>query len=158
MAGMNSATLTIPVSLIRLRNPQTKAAHDNPGVDARRGSCGILIRAPHQQASHSTRKEQMRYFIDTHDKTKGSFPTQTLSPQQFVDQFDALERAAEEFHVIGHAAHVNLQEGKAFCLMAGPNEESIRRAHEAVNLPYDSITEVQRVTGLDLRVMSPAED
>ena len=94
----------------------------------------------------------MKYFIDTHDKSKGSFPNQPLSPQQFVAQFNALERAAEEFHVTGHAAHVNLEEGKAFCLMAGPDEESIRKAHEAVNLPYDSITEIQRVTGLDLRV------
>ena len=35
--------------------------------------------------------------------------------------------------------------------MSGPNEEAIRRAHAAINLPYDSITEVRRVTGADLR-------
>lgn len=93
----------------------------------------------------------MKYFMDTHDKTKGSFPTQTLSEQNFFDQFDALDRAAEEFHVVGHAAHVNLAEGKAFCLMSGPDEESIRKAHAAINLPYDSITEIRRVTGADLR-------
>lgn len=93
----------------------------------------------------------MKYFIDTHDKAKGTFPMQVLSEQQFFDQFDALERAAEEFYVVGHAAHVNLEEGKAFCLMSGPDKESIRRAHEAVNLPYDSITEIRRVTGADLR-------
>jgi uncharacterized protein DUF4242 len=100
----------------------------------------------------------MKYFIDTHDKQKGSFPAQTLSEQEFVAQFDALEMAAEEFHVVGHAAHVNLAEGKAFCLMSGPDEESIRRAHAAVNLPYDSITEIKRVTGADLRVMVPQRD
>lgn len=94
----------------------------------------------------------MKYFIDTHDKTKGSFPTQVLTEEQFFEQFDALERAAEEFHVIGHAAHVNLEEGKAFCFMSGPDEESIRRSHAAINLPYDSITEVRRVTGADMRV------
>ena len=80
---------------------------------------------------------------------------QTLNEQQFVEQFDALEKAAEEFHVVGHAAHVNLEEGKAFCLMSGPDEESIRKAHAAVNLPYDSITEIKRVTGADLRVKLP---
>jgi hypothetical protein len=97
----------------------------------------------------------MKYFIDTHDKQKGSFPMQTLNERQFVQQFDALEKAAEEFHVVGHAAHVNLEEGKAFCLMSGPDEESIRKAHAAVNLPYDSITEIKRVTGADLRVKLP---
>jgi hypothetical protein len=97
----------------------------------------------------------MKHFIDTHDKQKGSFPMQTLNERQFVQQFDALEEAAEEFHVVGHAAHVNLEEGKAFCLMSGPDEESIRKAHAAVNLPYDSITEIKRVTGADLRVKLP---
>jgi hypothetical protein len=46
---------------------------------------------------------------------------------------------------------VNLAEGKAFCFMSGPDEEAIRKAHEAIDLPYDSITEVRRVTGADLR-------
>jgi len=93
----------------------------------------------------------MKYFIDTHDKTKGSFPAQILSEEQFFEQFAALEKAAEEFSVFGHAAHVNLEEGKAFCFMSGPDQESIRKAHAAIALPYDSITEVRRVTGADLR-------
>ena len=94
----------------------------------------------------------MKYFIDTHDSAKGSFPKEVLTEQQFMDQFDALEKAAEHFHVVGHAAHVNLHEGKAFCLMSGPDEESIRKAHAAIDLPFDSITEVKRVTGVDLRI------
>lgn len=98
----------------------------------------------------------MKYFIDTHDKAKGSFPTEILTEQQFIDQFEALERAGEQLRVIGHAAHVNLQDGKAFCLMSGPDEESIRQAHAAIDLPYDSITEVKRVTGVDLRIPSSA--
>ena len=36
--------------------------------------------------------------------------------------------------------------------MSGPDEESIRKAHAAINLPYDSITEVRRVTGADMRI------
>lgn len=94
----------------------------------------------------------MKYFIDTHDKAKGSFPAQVLTEEQFLTQFDSLEKAGEEFRVIGHAAHVNLGEGKAFCFMSGPDEESIRKTHAAINLPYDSITEVKRVTGADMRV------
>jgi hypothetical protein len=98
------------------------------------------------------KEQEMKYFIDTHDKRKGTFPPETVSEQDFIDQFDALEKAADQFHVIGHAAHVNLEEGKAFCLMSGPDEESIRNAHAAINLPYDSITEIKRVTGADLRI------
>lgn len=93
----------------------------------------------------------MKYFIDTHDKSKGSFPTQVLTEEQFFAQFDELEKAASQFQAVGHAAHVNLTEGKAFCFMSGPDEEAIRRAHAAIELPYDSITEVKRVTGADMR-------
>lgn|SRR5512144_960805 len=93
----------------------------------------------------------MKYFMDTHDKTKGSFPQGELTEQQFFDQFDGLEQAAVQFGVAAHAAHVNLKQGKAFCFMSGPDEEAIRLAHAAVQLPYDSITEVRRVTGADLR-------
>ena len=99
----------------------------------------------------------MKYFIDTHDKTKNSFPLEELSEEQFFDQFATLEEAAKEFGVFGHAAHVNLQEGKAFCFMSGPDEEAIYKAHAAINLPYDSITEVRRVTGADMRPPRRAE-
>lgn len=93
----------------------------------------------------------MKYFIDTHDKTKGSFPQEELTEADFFAQFDALEEAAAQFGVGAHAAHVNLKEGKAFCFMSGPDEEAVRKAHEAIHLPFDSITEVKRVTGADLR-------
>jgi len=69
----------------------------------------------------------MKYFIDTHDKNKGSFPKQELTEQQFFDQFAALEQAAEQFGVFGHAAHVNLKDGKAFCFMSGPDEDAHMR-------------------------------
>jgi len=98
----------------------------------------------------------MKYFIDTHDKTKGSFPVGALTEKQFLVQFDELEKAAPNFDAFAHAAHVNLKEGKAFCLMCGPDEESIRKAHEAVQLRYDSITEVKRVTGADMRLNASA--
>ena len=93
----------------------------------------------------------MKYFIDTHDKTKGSFPQGQLTEAEFFAKFDALEQAAPRFSVAAHAAHVNLKEGKAFCFMSGPDEDAVRKAHEAVHLSFDSITEVKRVTGADLR-------
>src|SRR5262245_66175630 len=99
----------------------------------------------------------MKYFIDTHDKSKGSFPAQELTEEEFTAQFDALDVAAVKYGAFGHAAHVNLKEGKAFCFMSGPDEESIRKAHAAINLPFDSITEIRRVTGADMRAPQPAE-
>ena len=93
----------------------------------------------------------MKYFIDTHDKKKGSFPQEQLSEAEFFAKFDALEEAAPRFGVGAHAAHVNLKEGKAFCFMSGADAEAVRKAHEAVRLPFDSITEIRRVTGADLR-------
>ena len=98
----------------------------------------------------------MKYFIDTHDRTKGSFPQGELTEAEFFAQFDALEEAAPRFGVGAHAAHVNLKEGKAFCFMSGADEEAVRKAHEAINLPFDSITEVKRVTGADLRYPAAA--
>jgi hypothetical protein len=93
----------------------------------------------------------MKYLIDTHDKTKGSFPQGQLTEAEFFAMFDALEEAAPRFGVGAHAAHVNLNEGRAFCFMSGPDQEAVRQAHEAVHLPFDTITEVKRVTGTDLR-------
>src|SRR5215467_1754454 len=94
----------------------------------------------------------MKYFIDTHDKTKGSFPEQELTEEEFFANFDSLDEAAIQFGAFGHAAHVNLKDGRAFCFVSGPDEESICKAHAAINFPYDSITEVRRVTGADMRV------
>jgi len=93
----------------------------------------------------------MKYFIDTHDRNKGSFPPGQLTEAEFFAKFDELEEAAPKFGVGARAAHVNLNEGKAFCFMSGPDQEAVRKAHEAVHLPFDSITEVKRVTGADLR-------
>lgn len=93
----------------------------------------------------------MKYFMDTHDKTKGSFPAVELTEEQFLAQFDALGEAGAELGVFAHAAHVNLAEGRTFCFMSGPDEAAIRTAHAAIDFPFDSITEVRRVTGADMR-------
>jgi hypothetical protein len=83
----------------------------------------------------SRTEDEMKYFMNTHDKAKGSFPQQELTEEQFFAQFASLEEAAAPLGVFGHAAHVNLKEGKAFCFMSGPDEESVRKAHEASAFP-----------------------
>src|SRR5262245_66551465 len=92
----------------------------------------------------------MKYFMDTHDKTKGSFPVEELTEEQFLARFDALEAAGHELDVFAHAAHVSLPDGKAFCFMSGPDEDAIRKAHAAINFPFDSITALRRVSGADI--------
>ena len=96
----------------------------------------------------------MKYFIDTHDRTKGSFPAQELSAAEFLAIYGGFEKACEEEGGADLGAHVNLKEGKAYCFTKGPDQESIRRAHEKLHFPFDSITEVRRVTGVDLRTSS----
>jgi hypothetical protein len=49
----------------------------------------------------------MKYFIDTHDKAKGSFPQEQLTEAEFCAQFDALEQIAPKSGVGARAAHVN---------------------------------------------------
>ena len=34
----------------------------------------------------------VKYFMDTHDKTKGSFPAEELTEEQFFAQLDAVLR------------------------------------------------------------------
>ncbi len=93
----------------------------------------------------------MKYFMDTHDRTKGSFPAAEVTEEEFIRIYADFEKACEEEGGADMGAHVNVEEGKAFCFTKGPNAEAIRRAHEKLNFPFDSITEVRRVTGADLR-------
>ena len=93
----------------------------------------------------------MKYFMDTHDRTKGSWPRAEISEAEFIRVYDEFIAAveAEGGHDLG--AYVNVPAGRAFCFTHGPDEDAIRRAHEKLDFPYDSITEVRRVTGVDLR-------
>lgn len=93
----------------------------------------------------------MKYFIDTHDKTKGSFPAEAVTREDFIKIYGGFDEACVAAGGFAQGAHVNLEEGKAYCFTAAQDVESIAEAHAAINLPYDSITTVERVTGIDLR-------
>ena len=97
----------------------------------------------------------MKYFIDTHDITKGSWPKDGVSEAEFIEIYAEFEKALEDVGGADLGAHVNVSEGQAFCFIKGENEVAIRRAHEKLHFPYDSITEVRRVTGVDLRLAEP---
>lgn len=93
----------------------------------------------------------MKYFIDTHERGKGSWPNADVSEAEFVRIYDEFGKAVAEQGGHDLGAHVNVRAGRAFCFTYGPDVDAIRRAHEKMNFPYDSITEVRRVTGVDLR-------
>jgi Protein of unknown function (DUF4242) len=93
----------------------------------------------------------VKYFIDTHDRTKGSFPAEEVTQEQFVAMYQAFEQALQVQGGFATGAHLNLADGKAYCLTAAASEEAVFTAHQNVGLPYDSITHVHRVTGMDLR-------
>ena len=96
----------------------------------------------------------MKYFIDTHDRTKGSWPRE-VTAAEFIEIYSGFEEACEEVGGADLGAHVNIAESKAYCFTKGPDAEAIRRAHEKIGFPFDSITEVRRVTGVDLRPEYP---
>ena len=93
----------------------------------------------------------VKYFMDTHDRVKGSWPKEDISETEFLSIYDEFGKAVAEQGGHDLGAHVNVKAGRAFCFTYGPDENAIRRAHEKLNFPYDSITEVRRVTGVDLR-------
>ncbi|QOX77464.1 DUF4242 domain-containing protein [Trichlorobacter lovleyi] len=87
----------------------------------------------------------MRFFMDTHDKTRNTFP-QKLTPQDFEGFFAKYEAACYAEGVIPVRLHVGYGEGRAFCLNMAPDAEAVKRAHDKVGLPFDSITEVNMAT------------
>jgi hypothetical protein len=89
--------------------------------------------------------QAMRYFLDTHDRSRGTFPAQ-LSPEEFEVFFAQYETACQAEGDIPLRTHVGFAEGRAFCLNLAPDVDAVRRAHERVGLPFDEITEITTAT------------
>lgn len=93
--------------------------------------------------------EKLKLYMDTHDRRNGTFP-EDLTPEQFSEFYSKFQEACDREGVVQLRAHVGLGEGRAFCFSLAPSAEAVRRAHEAVGLPFDTITEVQVVTPGDM--------
>lgn len=87
----------------------------------------------------------MRFFLDTHDRTNKTFPAK-LTREEFEIFFAKYEKACYDEGVVPVRLHVGYDEGRAFCFTMAPDAESVKRAHEKVGLPFDSITEVTTAT------------
>ena len=93
--------------------------------------------------------QQMRYFIDTHDKQNGTFPPD-ITPEALAEFYKQYANACKEEGVISVNIHTGLEEGRAYCLNIAPNMEAVRKVHEKVGLPYDTITEVKSISSGDI--------
>jgi hypothetical protein len=89
--------------------------------------------------------QPMRFFIDTHDRSRNTFPG-ALSAEQFESFYASYEQACYSEGVVPLRLHVGLEEGRAFCLNMAPDAEAVKRVHDRVGLPFDSITEVTTAT------------
>jgi hypothetical protein len=90
----------------------------------------------------------MRYFLDTHDRNHNTFPAK-ITVAEFEGFFAQYEQACQAEGVVPIRLHVGYEEGRAFCLNMAPNAEAVKRAHERVGLPFDTITEVTMASPAD---------
>lgn len=100
--------------------------------------------------------QRLKFFIDTHDKAQKSFPDQ-LSREQFEGFMVAFEEACRAEGVFLVRSHVGLEAGRAFCLTMAPDALAVKRAHERMGLPFDSITEIETASPSDTFFMRQAE-
>lgn len=96
----------------------------------------------------------MKMFIDTHDRDNGTFPA-SISEEEFAGFYGKYLDACREEGVISLRVHAGLGEGRAFCVNLAKDAEAVRRAHERVGLPFDTITEVSEASPFEL--LAPAE-
>lgn len=98
-------------------------------------------------------KGKMKFFIDTHDKEKGTFP-ERITPKQMEGFYKKYEVACEEEGVVSLRIHVGFEDGKAYCFNMAPSAKAVENVHTKVGLPFDSITEVSTITPADLALLS----
>lgn len=87
----------------------------------------------------------LRLFLDTHDVEKGSFP-ENLPAEKLPGFLQSYEDACTAEGVISLQVNLGQDAKRAFCMTLAPDAEAVRRVHERVGLPFDSITEVRTVT------------
>ncbi|WP_428026482.1 DUF4242 domain-containing protein [Arcobacter sp.] len=90
----------------------------------------------------------MKYFMDTHDSKNGTFP-EGISQSDLDAFYQAYAKACLEEGVVSIKTHVANDEGKAYCFNMAKDKEAVFRVHEKVDLPYDTIVEVDSIYPLE---------
>ncbi|MEH0021930.1 MAG: DUF4242 domain-containing protein [Desulfobacter sp.] len=96
----------------------------------------------------------LKFYLDTHDRDNESFPP-NLTPLEFEKFYAAYKDACYAEGVIPVRLHVGYQDGRAFCLTMAPDADAVKRAHDRVGLPYDTITEVAMASPGDTFFRAP---
>jgi hypothetical protein len=96
--------------------------------------------------------DQLKFFIDTHDKNSETFPA-GITPTQMESFYKKYEEACAQEGVISLRIHVGFEDGKAFCLNMASNAQAVKRVHDKVGLPFESITEVNTISPSDLALL-----
>jgi len=77
----------------------------------------------------------MAKFMCTHTLPAGKFSAEQL--RQFA------QAAQQDTAVKGYRSFANLAEGKAVCVMEGPNKDAIAAWFKKMGMPFDTITKVE---------------
>lgn len=99
--------------------------------------------------------EKLRLIVDTHDTRNGTLP-ENLTAEQFRAFFAEYQQACHEEGVVPVQIDLGLRDGRAFCMNLAPNADAVRRAHERVGLPFDTITEVEVASSTGLFMSTAA--
>lgn len=95
--------------------------------------------------------QKMKFFVDTHDQATNTFPA-GISPEDFSGFYENYEAACAAEGVVSLRIHVGFDEGRAYCVNMAPDANAVRRVHESLGLPYDSITEIKTISPGDMFV------
>ena len=93
--------------------------------------------------------QPMKFFLDTHDQHSSTFPA-GISAEQFAEFFAKYEKACRHEGVVVLRAHVGIAAGRAYCFNMAHSAEDVKRSHDAVGLPFETITEVTTAPPGDL--------
>jgi hypothetical protein len=77
----------------------------------------------------------MQKYVCTHTFTPGAFN------QEQVCQL--AEASQNESQIRGYRSFFNLTEGKVWCVIEGENRDAVARWFDKMEIPYDSIDEVE---------------
>lgn len=91
----------------------------------------------------------MKFFLDTHDQRSSTFPVK-ISTEQFAEFFAKYEKACRHEGVVVLRAHVGIEAGRAYCFNMAESADHVKRSHDEVGLPFETITEVTTATPGDL--------
>ncbi len=108
-----------------------------------------LVMAGQAAVERMVPMQKMKFFVDTHDQQRGTFPP-GLTPEELASFLRKYEEACRAEGVVMLRVHAGLEAGRAYCFNMAPDADAVRRVHERVGLPFDTITEVTTVTPGDL--------